>query len=228
VKTVTVRAKSDDTIELLLYDVIGEDWFGGISAKTFAEQLKDIKAKTINLRINSPGGAVFDGFSMYESLKKHKARIEVDVDGVAASAASVVAMAGDEIRISENGFMMIHEPFGGVLGTADDMRHTAGLLDKVAGQIVSAYEKRTKNKSAQLTEWMKAETWFTSSEAVEAGFADRATEHKLAAATADFSKFAARYKRIPEAVTKPAYDETAWEETRKRQAAAAKLTEMMG
>lgn len=202
-KTVTIRNKSDDTAEILLYDQIGEDFFGGVSAKTFAEQLKGVKAKTINLRINSPGGSVFDGFAMFESLKRHKARVEVDIDGLAASAASVIAMAGDEIRVGESSFVMIHEPFGGVMGTAGDMRDTANLLDKIRDQITAAYEKRTGNSAEQLNEWMAAETWFTGPEAVEAGFADKLTAHSREMA-ASLGRMAAYCKHVPVALTESA------------------------
>ncbi len=211
-KTLTIRAKSDDVTEILLYDTVGEDFFGGVSAKWFAEQLKGIKAKTINLRINSPGGSVFDGFAMYESLNRHKARIEVDIDGLAASAASVVAMAGDEIRVAESAFVMIHEAFGGVLGTAGDMRHTADLLEKVNGQIVQAYAKRTKQTPEQLAAWMDEETWFTGAEAVDAGFADSLTENSRVAA--DLGRMAAYCKHMPDELK--ADKVAAWEETRKR------------
>ncbi len=222
-KQLTIRAKADDTVEILLYDTVGEDFFGGVSAKTFAEQLKGVKAKTINLRINSPGGSVFDGFAMYESLNRHKARVEVDIDGLAASAASVIAMAGDEIRVAESAFFMIHESFGGVLGTATDMRQTADLLDKINEQIIAAYAKRTKNKPGDLAAWMADETWFTGAEAVEAGFADRLTENSRMAA--QLGRMAALCKNVPDALKVPAVDDkVAWEATNARKEWLQKLT----
>jgi ATP-dependent Clp protease protease subunit len=96
---------------------VGEGWFGGMSAKTFVTELQKLgKVDVINLHINSPGGSVFDGVAIYNSLKSHPARIEVDVDALAASIASVIAMAGDEIRIAENAMMMIHDPTGVAIG----------------------------------------------------------------------------------------------------------------
>ena len=115
------------TGEIWLYDVIGDDAdFGGMSAKTFTAELNKLgKVDTINLRINCLGGDVWDGNSIYNMLKRHPARIEVDIDGVAASIASVIAMAGDEVRMASNALFMIHNPYGVARGSADDMRQRA-------------------------------------------------------------------------------------------------------
>ena len=97
--------------DILIYEDIGDGWLGGISAKTFADELKKLKNLTqLNVRINSPGGAVFDGLAIYNTLKKHKANVTVSIDGLAASIASVIAMAGDQITMAENALMMIHDP----------------------------------------------------------------------------------------------------------------------
>src|SRR5258707_608582 len=118
--------------EIWLYDQVGEGWFGGMSAKTFVAEVQKLgKVDLINLHINSPGGSVFDGVAIYNNLKSHPARIEVDVDGVAASIASVIAMAGDEIRMAANAMMMIHNAMGMTFGDAEDMRKTADLLDQL-------------------------------------------------------------------------------------------------
>jgi ATP-dependent Clp protease protease subunit len=173
--------------EIWLYDQVGEGWFGGMSAKSFAEGLRALgKVDTINLRINSPGGSVFDGMAIYNSLKAHPARIEVDVDGVAASIASVIAMAGDDIRMAGNSMMMIHNPMGGVMGGADEMRKTADLLDQIKGLIVDTYASRTGQPAADLVGWMDAETWMTAADAKSNGFADSVTEEQKIAACYGF------------------------------------------
>jgi hypothetical protein len=124
------------TGEIWLYDQVGEGFFGGMSAKQFNDELNKLgKVDTVNLRINSPGGSVFDGVAIYNALKRHPARVEVDVDGIAASIASVIAMAGDEIRMASNSMMMIHDPHGFSQGGAGDMRKTADLLDQIKNVI---------------------------------------------------------------------------------------------
>ena len=176
------------TGEIWLYDVIGEDpGFGGMSAKTFTAELNKLgKVDTINLRINSPGGDVWDGNAIYNMLKRHPARIEVDIDGVAASIASVIAMAGDEIRMASNALFMIHNPYGVARGNAEDMRHKASLLDQVKASLVDTYVKRTGEQAAVISSFMDDETWFTSSEAVQMGFVDRITDEQKIAACYSF------------------------------------------
>ena len=176
------------TGEIWLYDVVGADpFFGGMSAKMFNEELVKLgKVDTINLRINSPGGDVFDGVAIYNTLKRHPARIEVDIDGVAASIASIIAMAGDEIRIASNALFMAHNPFGMTRGTAEDMRQTADLLDTVKVTLVDTYVKRTGEQPSVISAFMDAESWFTADEAVRYGFADRITEEQKIAACYNF------------------------------------------
>ncbi len=222
-KSLTITMKADDVAEILLYDQIGKDaFFGdGISAKDFKDAVKAIKAKTLNLRINSPGGSVFEGSAMLTALDEFKGRVEVDIDGVAASAASVVAMGGDTIRMGSNALMMIHNPYGMVMGGADEMRHTAGLLDKVKGQILDAYERKSKAGRNKLDAWMSAETWFDGAEAVDAGLADSVSEPVRVAALLQHAGLMAKFgfKHVP---TIP-QDGPEWEATRARQAVAAKL-----
>jgi len=184
------------TGEIWLYDQVGEGWFGGMSAKTFVAEMQKLgKVDIINLHINSPGGSVFDGVAIYNSLKSHPARIEVDVDSVAASIASLIAMSGDEIRMAANSMMMIHDPMGVSVGSAGDMRKTADLLDQVKGVIASTYAKRTGKKESEVAALMTEETWMTAAEAQDMGFADAVTAEQRIAACAgfDFSNF----KRTP-------------------------------
>lgn len=218
----------NEVAEVLLYDMIGEDDFfgGGISAKDFRDQIKAIKVKAMNLRINSPGGSVTEASAMLNALDEFKGRIEVDIDGLAASAASVVAMAGDTVRVATNGLVMIHDPMSGVMGRADDMRRMADLLDKVREQILNAYERKSKAGREQLGAWMAAETWFTGQEAVDAGLADSVTEPLRMAACADpevLTKLG--YKNIPALVLQNnnAEAKRLAEETKRRLEIAAQL-----
>lgn len=224
-KLATIRAKSEEVTEVLLYDQIGADFFGdGISAKDFRGQLKAIKSATINLRINSPGGSVTEAAAMLSALDDHPARIEVDVDGVAASAASVVMMAGDHVRVASNALVMIHNPHGMAMGDAEEMRRTAELLDKVREQILDAYGRKSKMSRKKLSEAMDAETWYTGAEAVEAGLADEASKPVSVAAFADLLSIAAKLgaKHPPKLEMTPEQIRLI-AETDKRRAIAAKL-----
>lgn len=178
--------------EIYLYGIIGDSWFGdGITASQFAKDLKALGAvDAIDLRINSDGGSVTHAESIYTHLVEHKARVTTHIDGIAASAASYIAMAGDEILIADGGFVMIHEARSIDYGTAEDFRRMADLLDKTNDRIVAKYKARTKNEDKQLRAWMAEEKWFVGPEAVEHGFADRVVENlKIAACISDPSRF---------------------------------------
>ena len=179
------------TAELLIYDIIGETFDGeGITAKQVAEQLAALTGvSVINVRINSAGGSVFHATAIYNALARHSARVEVDVDGAALSSASLVAMAGDEIRMAENAMMMIHDPLSLAFGGSDDLRKEAELLDQVKANLVSTYSARTGVKTAEVARLMGEETWFTAQEAVDKGFADSITDAKRIAAIGDLSRF---------------------------------------
>lgn len=185
---------SGATTELLIYDTIGDDGAGGgIGAKDFATKLQAINSSRINVRINSVGGSVFDAIAIHNSLERHKARIEVDIEGVALSAASVIAMAGDEIRMADNALMMIHDPWTIGIGDSGDMRKAAESLDRIKDTIVSTYVKRTGHSASKIAAWMKDETWFTADEAIKLKFAHRKTGAVKVAALGDLSKF----KNVP-------------------------------
>ena len=169
------------TGEIFLYEDIG----AGMSPRQFAQDLQDLgNVATLHIYMNSPGGSVFDGLTIYNQLKRHKARKIVHVDGLAASIASVIAMAGNEIVIANNGMMMIQDPLGLEVGRAAELRAMADVLDKTRDTILGVYVERTTTAEAQLSEWMTAETWFTAQEAVAAGLADRAGQAVPAAAMA--------------------------------------------
>ena len=163
---------SADEAEVMIYDEIGAF---GVSAKQFVTDLKAIAAGRIHLRLNTPGGEVFDGTAIFNALKEHPAKVTVTIDGLAASAGSLIAMAGDEIRIARNAYMMVHRAWGGVFGNAVDMRKYADILEKMDGNIVAAYAERSGRPEKEWKEIVDAETWFTAEEAVAAGLADSIT-----------------------------------------------------
>lgn len=188
-----------DAAEIYVYDVIGEDFFGGISAKQFADELGKVKgAKQIDVRINSPGGDVFAGNTMFTLLKSHPAKVNVYIDGLAASIASVIAMAGDTVEISTNGMLMIHNPFGMSFGTAEEHRKLADLLDKVKDNIAETYVSRSGMDAKQVAELMDAETWFTAEEALANKMVDRIGGEMAIAACVKPGLF--KFKNMPQAL----------------------------
>lgn len=187
-----VLAKGSDKAEIYLYGSIGASFWGdGITAKKFADDLKALgKRAQIDLRINSEGGDVFDGKAMYALLVANPAKIVVHIDGLAASAASFIAMAGAEIKISEGAFVMIHNAWTMAMGGAEDMRQMADLLESVSGTIRDVYVARTQQSAKKIQDMMDAETWLTGPEALKLGFADSMVENlKVAASVRDPSKF---------------------------------------
>lgn len=190
----SIRAASRGVAEVMLYDDIGA-W--GISARQFARDLAALgDVSQINLRIHSGGGDVMDGTAMYNILRGHSARVEVYIDGMAASMASVVAMAGDVIYMPANSMMMIHKPWGGQVGDADDMREYADLLDKVEGTLVQAYARKSGKSVDEIAALLKVTTWMDGNEAVAAGFADQVLEPIKAAAQLN-SKRLEEYTSMP-------------------------------
>ncbi len=176
-----------------IFDEIGGD--DGVSAKQFAIDLKKHAGKALAIRINSPGGDCFTATAIFNSLARHKARKTVHIDGLAASAASVIAMAGDEIIMPDNALMMVHRPYALVLGNAADMQAMVEALDRVENSMVLAY-KRSRQPDARIKALLAAESWMSAREAVDLGFADRVTEPVKIAASADFRSFP--YKHAPQ------------------------------
>lgn len=154
---------------MYLYDEIG--WFG-VEAEKFVKDINAITADTIHLRINSPGGSVFDGMSIYNTLKQHKARIVAHIDGLAASITSVIAMGADEIRASDESYIMIHEPWSIMIGNSEDMHKEGDLLEKIGGTISQTYQKKTGKGAEEINALMAGESWFTGAEAHEIGLVD--------------------------------------------------------
>ena len=167
--------------EISIHDEIGA-W--GISAKDFLGQLKNIPSgRPLTLSLHSPGGEVFDGLAIYHALKA-RGNVNVRIEGLAASMASVIAMAGTRISMPRNAYLMIHNPSGFAMGDAADMRQLADLLDKLKGSLIAAYRDRTKKSDEDLTAMMDAETWLTGEEAVAQGFADEVTDAVALSASA--------------------------------------------
>jgi len=184
-----------DSLTLEIYDILGQDFFGeGITAKSISEALNGSKGP-VNVRINSPGGDAFEGVAIYNVLRASGRPISVSVDGLAASAASVVAMAGDSIEMGTGSMMMIHPAMMLAIGDAAEMRKAAEVLDSVTNSLADIYTQRTKNEKQQVLDWMNAETWMNPQEAMDRGFSDKMSETK-AAPTAQFDL--SIFKHAPE------------------------------
>jgi ATP-dependent Clp endopeptidase proteolytic subunit ClpP len=155
--------------EVTIYDEIGQF---GITAHDFVNDIQSISCETMTVHLNTPGGDVFDGLTIYNALKQHPAEVTVVVDGLAASIGSVIAMAGDRVVMAKTATMMIHDAWTVGLGNAADMRKTADLLDKTSDNLARVYAERTGTESEDWRTKMREETWFSADEAVEAGLAD--------------------------------------------------------
>ena len=179
------------TAEILVYDLIGLTFFeDGITAKSVSDALADAgNVETIEVRINSPGGNIADGTAIYNALHRHKARVVVEIDGHALSAASLIAMAGDEIRMAENAMMMIHEAWGMTRGNAADHEQTARMLKKMSDGAASVYAARAGLDKDEVLQLMAAETWFTAEDALEKGLATSVVAAKTEAQSAWQSKW---------------------------------------
>ena len=167
-------AEADDPNTVSIYDVIGEDLWsgGGFTAKRMGAALRAIGKNDVTVKINSPGGDMFEGIAIYNLLRDHPAKVTVEVMGWAASAGSIIAMAGDEIRMGLGTFMMVHNAWGVVVGNRHDMRDGADLFDGFDSAIADIYEARTGMDRAAIVKLMDAETFMGPSEAVANGFAD--------------------------------------------------------
>lgn len=168
------KTDSADTTVIDIYDEIGESLFfgGGVGAEAFNKDLRAITTPNIEVHINSPGGDVWDGVAIYNGLLQHPANVHVIVDSLAASAASFIAMAGDEVSMMRNATMMIHDASGLTIGNAADHEEMVGLLNQLSNNIASIYSERAGGDVADWRNHMKAETWYTAQEAVDAGLAD--------------------------------------------------------
>jgi len=200
-------ADGGEAAELMIYGDIGsyEGW-NDVVAKQFVNELKTITAKKITVNINSVGGEVFAGLAIYNSLKAHNAEITVKVDGLAASIASIVAMAGDTVIMPESSMMMIHNPWTIAAGNSNDFRKMADDLDKMRDSLVTIYKSKTGLDEAKIIELLNDETWLTANEAKDLGFADTVETGIKAAAsltkdTLAFNGRSFKMEHIPNAAT---------------------------
>lgn len=203
---------SGNEATIYIYDSIVSDddtaeWWGGVSAASLVPEIRALKVDTIHLRINSPGGDVFAAQAICQAIRDSAAHVIAHVDGFAASAATIIATAADEIRISEGGMYMIHCGWTWAMGNANEMRATAGLLDKVDQTICAQYAKKTGKPEAEIKQLMEAETWFTAQDAVDGGFIDSIAEGKKVKSEWDLSAYKNAPKPDPETIDNSASDE---------------------
>src|SRR4051812_34084332 len=181
----TMKQAENNAAEILIYDEIGKSWWDEdtVSAKSFLDDLNALgDVDAITLRINSPGGDVFDGVAIHNAIKNHKAKVTAHVDGIAASAASFIAMAADKIVMPANSFLLIHGASGVSFGNSDDMRAVADDLDRIDKSLTATYVARAKSTTAKVKALMKEDRLMDAAEAKEWGFTDEVTaETKMAA-----------------------------------------------
>lgn len=187
---IKAAAEGTDFAEVSILDEIG---FWGVSAKDFLAQFKAIAAPKVKLYINSPGGSVFEAIAMFNGMRASGKEIEVHVLGIAASAASYIAMAGDKVVMPENTMMFLHNPINAVYGNAADMRDMADILDKIGSSLTATYAKRFKGEASVLDQLMADEAYLTAAECLEYGFCDEVTPEITATALFDV-------ERLPENV----------------------------
>jgi len=178
------RASVHEPAVLQIFDQIGEDWFGGsgISAKAFSDALQSVGPGPLVVEINSPGGNVWDGLAIYNMLRGRQAPVTTRVVGIAASIASIIALAGDTVEIADAALIMIHDPSGMVAGSSEDMRKMADALDQHAEVLAGIYRKKTGRSIESIRAAMKSETWFTADEAIQYGLANRHTDEQMSIA----------------------------------------------
>ncbi|WP_413676429.1 head maturation protease, ClpP-related [Pantoea dispersa] len=166
-------AKSDDN-SISVFDVIGADWYGdGVTASRIAAALRSIGGADVTVNINSPGGDMFEGLAIYNLLREYEGRVTVKVLGLAASAASIIAMAGDEVQIGRGAFLMIHNCWVYAMGNRHDLAQVAADMEPFDKAMNDIYGARTGLSSEAIEAMMNAETYIGGSDAVEKGFADR-------------------------------------------------------
>ncbi|MEN4702909.1 head maturation protease, ClpP-related [Pantoea agglomerans] len=166
-------AKSDDN-SISVFDVIGADWYGdGVTASRIAAALRSIGGADVTVNINSPGGDMFEGLAIYNLLREYEGKVTVKVLGLAASAASIIAMAGDEVQIGRGAFLMIHNCWVYAMGNRHDLQQIAADMVPFDKAMNDIYGARTGLDAATIDAMMDAETYIGGSDAVEKGFADR-------------------------------------------------------
>ncbi|WP_422058622.1 head maturation protease, ClpP-related [Sphingomonas sp.] len=215
-----IRSEVDgDTATVYVYDMIDAWW--GVSAADFAKTLAGITAPNVVLRINSPGGDVFEARAMMTAIAEHPATFTAKIDGLAASAATALTLACDSVEIADGGFYMIHQAWTFAMGNADDLTATAKLLTKIDDVLVEGYVEKSGKDADEVRNLMKVESWFNAQEAVDAGFADAIMATNASKAKASAFNIAA-YQNAPKALIEPTPDA---EEVRQRMLARCGLYE---
>ncbi len=183
-----IKAAASTANELLIYGSIGYSWYedddSAITGKNVRAWLAERSGQDVTIRINSPGGDVFEGVAIHNALAQHEGKVTVHIDALAASAASVIAMAGDEIHIAANAMVMIHRAWTWTAGNANDLEKEAALLRQIDGTLVATYVARTSQETADIEAMLDAETWLTAEDAKAKGFADTITPAKTPPAPA--------------------------------------------
>ncbi|PSW53026.1 head maturation protease, ClpP-related [Photobacterium leiognathi] len=213
-------AVGDEPVTVLIYDEIG---YWGITAEQFVNEFNAIDADNITIRINSPGGSVFEGMAMYNAIRRHKATVTTQIDGLAASMASVIALAGDEVRMAENAYYMIHNPWGGCYGESKDMRKYADRLDEMRDQIANIYQAKTGMERDVILAAMDDETWYTGTTALEHGFVETLTETLDASACYHGKTAVAHITKAPITIERASVEEAPQPPPRHTRLIAAKL-----
>lgn len=178
---------SDNEAEIMIYDIIGWPFN---DAADLVRTLAEMKQNTITVRINSPGGDVFDAIAIYNALQSHKSKIITRIESLAASSASFIALAGKEVQACKNAMMMIHDPWVMAVGNQYDLREIADVLDKISGNMVDIYSSATRIGKREIIDMMKAETWLNAKEMKDKGFIDTILDGKAVKAEFDLSVFA--------------------------------------
>lgn len=182
-KNFSIQNKEENVIIDILGD-IGENWFGdGITAKDIVNQLREYKGKDLTINVMSLGGAVFEAFAMYDFIKMHEGRTTVNIIGATASSGTVIAMAGDEVDMSENAWFLVHNAWTEIRGNAKELRETAEYLDNIDDKLASIYQKKiNKNgknkKKSEILSLMEEERWIDASEAIAWGFVNQVIKDK--------------------------------------------------
>ncbi len=180
----------DSHAEILIYDEIGRNFWGeGISADELVKELSALDVATLDVRINSVGGEVFEGLAIFNALDRHPAKVTTHIDGMAASIASIVALAGEEVFIAENAFMMIHNAWGIEIGDAKAMLKRAEILDTLDGGLADTYMAKTGESEKSIRAMMDVETWFNAEEALAVGLVDEISAKMEIAASFNFDRF---------------------------------------
>jgi ATP-dependent Clp endopeptidase proteolytic subunit ClpP len=182
-----IKAQDDESADVMIYDYIGWPFN---DAGEFARAMAGLNQKTITVRINSPGGDVFDAMSIYNTLQSHKSRIITRNESLAASAASIIAMAGKEKQAYQNSMTMIHNAWAYTAGNQFELKEVSELLSKIDENMVDAYASNTNSGKREIRDMMKTTTWMTAKEAKEKGFVDTIVDGKSVKAQFDLSMFA--------------------------------------